>query len=146
RSTQPWARDRSLVHRELVAQGEVLQGDLAVAAAEEGKESQQVEHEGDHQTRIVVRSELIDQPLARRTAFWPRTGWKPKQLEQECNHRANILSRSEAGTQPLGPADAVLARDRDRGRQSFAHSTVPNHQDLYELGRILGQYGSHAWC
>jgi hypothetical protein len=42
-----------LVDDELLAQGQVLEGELAVAAAEEGEESQQVEHEGDHQARIL---------------------------------------------------------------------------------------------
>ena len=32
---------RSLIHGELVAQGEVLEGELAVAAVEEGEESKQ---------------------------------------------------------------------------------------------------------
>jgi hypothetical protein len=36
----------------LVAQGEVLQGELAVAAAEEREESKQVEQEGDHQVGL----------------------------------------------------------------------------------------------
>ena len=39
---------RSLVHGELLAQGEVLESELAVAAAEEREESKQVEQRGDH--------------------------------------------------------------------------------------------------
>jgi hypothetical protein len=65
---QPGPGYRSLVHGELVTQGEVLEGELAVAAAEEGEESQQVEHEGDHQARILSGSELIDH-----RPRWPRT-------------------------------------------------------------------------
>ena len=65
---------RSLVHGELVAQGEVLEGELAVAAAEEREESEQVEQQGDHRTAIVSGSEPKDQPLVRRTGFWRRTG------------------------------------------------------------------------
>ncbi len=42
------ARRRSLVHGELVAQGEILQGELAMAAAEEGDETKQMEQGGDH--------------------------------------------------------------------------------------------------
>jgi hypothetical protein len=61
-----------LVHSELLAQGEVLQGELAVAAAEEGQETEQVEQEGDHRAGIVSRSELKDQPLGARTEFWRR--------------------------------------------------------------------------
>ena len=71
---QSGPRHRSFVHGELLAQGQVLEGELAVAAAEEGEESKQVEHEGDHQARILSGSELIDQPLAHRMEFWRRTG------------------------------------------------------------------------
>ena len=39
---------RSLVDGELLAQGEVLEGELAVAAEEEREEPEQVEQEGDH--------------------------------------------------------------------------------------------------
>jgi hypothetical protein len=53
----------------LVTQGEVLQGELAVAAAEDREESKQVEQEGDHQARIVARPELTDQPLGRPAEF-----------------------------------------------------------------------------
>jgi hypothetical protein len=42
---------RSLIHGELVAQGEVLQGGPTMAAAEEREETKQVEQEGDHQAR-----------------------------------------------------------------------------------------------
>jgi len=37
-------------------QGEVLEGDLTVAAQEEGKESQQAEQESDHRAEIVAGS------------------------------------------------------------------------------------------
>ena len=43
---------RSLVDGELLAQGQVLEGELAVAADEEGEEPEQVEHEGDHEPRL----------------------------------------------------------------------------------------------
>jgi hypothetical protein len=49
--------------------GEVLQGELAVAAAEEREESKQVEQEGNHRAGIFPRSEATDQPLARRRSF-----------------------------------------------------------------------------
>ncbi|MGH8534008.1 MAG: hypothetical protein ACREV1_15105 [Gammaproteobacteria bacterium] len=41
-AAQPRPADRSLVHGELVAQGEVLQGEVAVVAAEDREESEQV--------------------------------------------------------------------------------------------------------
>jgi hypothetical protein len=48
RRAQPGPADGSLVHGDLVTQGEVLEGQVAVAAAEEGEETKQVEQEGDH--------------------------------------------------------------------------------------------------
>ena len=62
---QPRPGRRSLVHGELVAQGEVLEGELTMAAAEEGEEPKQVEHEGDHRAETVAASEPTDQPLRR---------------------------------------------------------------------------------
>jgi len=53
RAAQPRPGRRSRVHGELVVQGEVLQGEMAVAAAEEREESKQVEQEGDHRAGIV---------------------------------------------------------------------------------------------
>src|SRR5262249_21167776 len=46
------ARRRSLVDGELLAQGQVLEGELAVAADEEGEEAEHVEYEGDHEPRL----------------------------------------------------------------------------------------------
>jgi len=59
-----------------VAQGEILESELAVAAAQDGEESKQVEQEDDHRARIVSGSKLTDQPPDRRTGFWPRIGWE----------------------------------------------------------------------
>jgi hypothetical protein len=57
---------RRLVPGERLAQGEVLKSELAVAAAEERVESEQVEQRVDHGTAIGSRSEPKDQPLV-----WP---------------------------------------------------------------------------
>jgi hypothetical protein len=40
---------RQLVDGQPLAQGEVLEGELAVAAGEEGEEPEQVEYEGEHE-------------------------------------------------------------------------------------------------
>jgi hypothetical protein len=56
-------RHRSPVHGELLAQGEVLEGELPVAAEEEREESKHVEQEGDHRTEILSGSDLTDQRL-----------------------------------------------------------------------------------
>jgi len=55
--------------------GEVLQGEPAVATAEEREESKQVEQKGDHQAGILSGSESTDQPLGRRTEFWRGTAY-----------------------------------------------------------------------
>jgi hypothetical protein len=43
---------RSLVDGQLLAQGEVLEGELAVAAEEEGEEPEEVDQESDHEPRL----------------------------------------------------------------------------------------------
>jgi hypothetical protein len=52
---------RLLVDRELLTQGKVLEGEMAVAAAEDREEPEKVEQEGDHRTEIVSGSGLRDQ-------------------------------------------------------------------------------------
>src|SRR5437867_7618419 len=47
----------SLVDAELLAQGEVFEDELAVAAAKKGQKAKQLEQEGDHRTRIFSGSE-----------------------------------------------------------------------------------------
>src|SRR6266404_5360534 len=56
-----------------MAQGQVLEGKLAVAAEQEGEDSKQVEQEKDHRVGIVSGSESTDQPHACRPRFWRRT-------------------------------------------------------------------------
>src|SRR5258708_33365932 len=56
-----------------MAQGEVLEGKLAVAAEQEGEDSKQVEQEKDHRAGTVSGSESTDQPHACRPRFWRRT-------------------------------------------------------------------------
>ncbi len=71
-----WVVSPSLVHDELLAQGDVLEGELPVAAAKNGEESQQVEQEGDHHARILARPALTDQP--------PPGGVLAKDMRQGC--------------------------------------------------------------
>jgi hypothetical protein len=49
-----------------VAQSQVLDGELAVAAEEEGEKPKQVEQESDHRVGIVSGSGPIDQPVGQR--------------------------------------------------------------------------------
>jgi dienelactone hydrolase len=51
-----------LIYGQLLAQRQVLEGELAVAAAEEREESKQAEQGADHRTAIVAGSEPQDQP------------------------------------------------------------------------------------
>jgi hypothetical protein len=56
-----------------VAQGQVLEGQLAMTAEQEGEEPKQVEQESNHRAEIVAGSGPTDQPLGQRTGFWRRT-------------------------------------------------------------------------
>src|SRR6266436_2256869 len=58
-----------LVDGELVAQGQVLQGDMAVSAAEEGKQSKQPEQECDHRAGIFSGSAQPEQSLGAGRSF-----------------------------------------------------------------------------
>jgi hypothetical protein len=53
----------------LLAQGEVLEGEVAVAAAEEREEAKHVEQEGDHRAGIFSGSEPTDQTFGRGLSF-----------------------------------------------------------------------------
>src|SRR2546422_5840414 len=64
----PTQKRRSVV-RSLVAQGHVLEGELAMAAAEEREESKQVEQEGGHRAEILSGSAPTDQRLAAGRGF-----------------------------------------------------------------------------
>ena len=63
----------SLVDGELLVQGEVFEGELAMAAEEEGEESKEVEQESGHRAEIVAGSEPTDQLLGGLTGFWQGT-------------------------------------------------------------------------
>jgi hypothetical protein len=60
---------RSLVGGELVAQGQVFEGELAVAV-QEREEPKQVEQQSDHRAEMVAGSGSTDQLLGRRMGFW----------------------------------------------------------------------------
>jgi hypothetical protein len=103
-AAQPRPGHRPPVHGERLAQGEVLEGELAVAAAEEREEAEPVQPRGDHETAILSGSEPRDQPLGQRMEFWRRTGGG---------------LRERASTSRQEPAIADEAGDRGLlGRQS----------------------------
>ena len=62
-----------LLHGELLAQGEILDRESAVTAAEEREQPKQVEQESDQRAGSVSGSEPTDQRPARRPRFWRRT-------------------------------------------------------------------------
>jgi hypothetical protein len=76
RCAQPGPAHGSLVHGDLVIQGEVLEGELAVAAAEKGEDPKQAQKESDHRAWIVAGSQPTDQPFTGRPRFCRRTGWR----------------------------------------------------------------------
>jgi hypothetical protein len=97
--------DHSLVDGELLAQGEVLQGQLAMAAEEDGEEPQQVEQQGDHQAEIGLRS-ASDQPLSAGPGFGER------QPADVTGHRRQLDARIfEHLLEPIGLA-GMLADQR----------------------------------
>jgi hypothetical protein len=73
RRTKPRPSCRSLVDGELLAQGQILDGEPAVATEEDWEKPKQVEQESDHRVRIVSGSALRHQLLACRTRFWLKT-------------------------------------------------------------------------
>ena len=83
---------RPLVDGQLLPQGEVLEGELAVAAAQEREESEQMEQEDDHRARIFSGSEQTDQPPAHRTEFWRRTS-SIARLSIACRREKSSYSR-----------------------------------------------------
>jgi hypothetical protein len=67
---QPGPAERSLVHGDLVTQGEVLEGKVAVAAAEDWEESEKVEQAGDY------RAEIVSDQAERSTTCSPDGFWR----------------------------------------------------------------------
>src|SRR5712692_11689308 len=61
-----------------MVQGDILEGELAMAAAEIWEEAKQAEQRTDHGTPIVPGAEPTNQPLGRRPGFWRRTGNKDR--------------------------------------------------------------------
>jgi len=60
-----------------VAQGEVLQGRLTVAGAENGEGPKQVEQQSNHRAEMVAGPGPTDQPLGRRMGLWRSTArWR----------------------------------------------------------------------
>jgi hypothetical protein len=59
----------SLVDGKLLAEGEVLEGELTMAAEEEGEDPKLVEQERDHRAARMAASEPTDQPLGCRVSF-----------------------------------------------------------------------------
>jgi hypothetical protein len=46
--------DRSPIDRKLLAEGEVLESEVMMAAEEEGQDAKEVEQQSDHRARIVA--------------------------------------------------------------------------------------------
>jgi len=65
-------RHCSLVDSKLLAQGQVLEGELSMAAHKEREKPKEVK-EDDHRAGIVFGSKPIDQLLDGRARFWRAT-------------------------------------------------------------------------
>src|SRR3989442_2492064 len=79
---------RPPVHGELVAQGQVLEGELAMAAAKEREESK-VEQEGDHRAEILSGSAPTDQRLAAGRGFGEGQAMRISLIPRPFARRAN---------------------------------------------------------
>jgi 5-methylcytosine-specific restriction endonuclease McrA len=86
-------------------QGEVLEGELAVAAAEKGQEAKQLEQEGDHRTRIFSGSEPADQPLTAGPNFGEGHPAPTARLRRDSyyfsmsrRHGHHVVKRSQGGS------------------------------------------------
>ena len=87
-------RLRPPVHGQLVMQGQVLERELAMAAAEEREKSKQVEQEDDHRAEILSGSAPTDQQLAAGRGFGEgQIGLRPFALSMKRWARAGV-SRS----------------------------------------------------
>jgi hypothetical protein len=79
-SAQSRPGHRSLVDDELVAQGQVLESELAVAGEDERQESRQVEQKADHRADFLWISPTISITW-RRTKFWRRTDLRHRHIQ-----------------------------------------------------------------
>src|SRR6267143_2129594 len=98
---------RSLVHGELLPQGEVLEGELVVAAAEEREEPKEVEQDADHRAGIFSGSKPIDQPLAAGRSFGEGQVWSSRTTSLVRRRRKESV---EVGTESINVDDAFTKR------------------------------------
>ena len=82
-----------------MAQGEVLQGELAGAAAEEREEAEQVEHRADHGARFSP-DQREDHRLAAGRGFGEGQVPDPLCPSTPRPDRSALVRRSRKGTQP----------------------------------------------
>ena len=113
---------RSLVHGELVAQGEVLQGELTVAATEEREESKHVEQEGDHRAWDSLRIR------ADRSTAWPLDGVLAKDRLRR-RQRSLVMWGKFSLSTPLAPYvyDVICAISHLPRRRRSSSSPTGNY-------------------
>jgi hypothetical protein len=106
-----------------VAQRQVLDGELAVAAEEEGEKPKQVEQECNHRAGIVAGSGPTDQPLGRRMRFWqwtmgtrPRDRSRPSSMRQLPGDRHRHGSPDPDHVRPVAEGRAASSGRRHRDR------------------------------
>ena len=116
-SAQSRPGHHSLVDGELVAQGQVLEGELAVAAEQEGKESKQVEQEKDHRVGIVSGSEPTDQPLAAGRGFGEGQVQDALQQRRHISRRLRVRLVALSSRGERGLRGSASSKQRGRRRR-----------------------------
>src|SRR3989441_3096118 len=161
RRAQLGPRLRPPVHGELVAQGEVLEGQLAMAAAEQREKSKQVEEEGDHRAEIVSGSAPTDQRLAAGGGFGEgqvrggHAGDQSLDLGMDgwatSGRAARELAPVLAEAAPLPPQDGVGGNDHEGLPPPGPDSSQPDpEKKRRSLRRSLGRraillYTASCW-
>ena len=138
-------------------QGEVFEGELAVATAKKGQKAKQLEQEGDHRTRIFSGSEPADQPLPAGLNFGEgqlaQLG-KASEALSRLHEGGQILERQAAGGMvgnrgwiyhSLGRASLLLGRlDEARRMAESAVEASPSHPGFAAHAlHLLGDIATH---
>jgi hypothetical protein len=118
-----WLSDCASLHGDLVAQGEILEGEVAMAADEEGEEPKHREQDADHRAGIVSGSDSRDQPDARRPNFG--------------EGQATSLARLRHGQRKTSEAGKLLAAVHGRFTEGFDTTDLAAAKALLKTLRVL---------
>jgi len=96
-----------------MAQGQVLQGDMAVSAAEEGKQSKQAEQESNHRAGIFSGSAPPDQSLGAERSFG-----EGHVTEDAPGASVGVVPDGQGGVEVFGSDDGRAVEDGVDQRQA----------------------------